>query len=548
MEQFYEELRHSFSAGIEMEPIESIVAAQGHRDFWRPAHVRLILLAESHIFTAGKEAERVVRTNPAIPADVPTGFARLVYCLGYGENELLDEPIAAPRNGACPEFWKIFNACTAAGADPASDGRVLRSRTRQTARLRAKVGILRELQATGVWLLDASLTAVYSPGGGRLSDGLIKTAIELSWRHHVRAFVQNASPEGVLVIGHGVWNIVSPWLRDLGIPVGATFQPGAWRTREQRIAARARLRRCVENPLAVRTPPVVVDRPVQRHPLQGNRMTLTGEWRNGMPEAHTITGASPPQYTDDLPGNVYVRRSREGRLQLSEGLVDLLRSSRDNYAWPFANTTAQSQQEIIDIERSVGEWMNRLSVETAHQIVIRVSKWAGNRRHKSVVNADDGAKGEMFEAVRLLAGEDTLSAGLDKLSKVRGISLVIATKVYRFCAPRVGAAVDRHASYFFNSLRLMSGNASPARSTHFRREWVDGRHRKSRLATFSPAVFIANRTKYTASYLPLLGEIGSALDSAGVQLTCAALGGQRTWTPADVEMAAFYWWAQNGSK
>jgi hypothetical protein len=245
-----------------------------------------------------------------------------------------------------------------------------------------------------------------------------------------------------------------------------------------------------------------------------------------------------------------MRRSGDGRLHLSEGLVELLRSSREDYVWPFKNTNTakKSQDEIIGIERPVGEWMNPLSVETAHQIVIRVSKWAGNRRHRSVVNADDVAKGEMFEAVRLLAGRDTLSAGLDKLSKVRGISLVIATKVYRFCTPRVGAAVDRHASYFFNSLPLKSGTASPAKSTYFRREWTDGRHRKSRLATFFPAVFIANRTEYTATYLPLLGEIASALDSDGVTFTCAAAERKRTWTPADVEMAAFYWWAQNGSR
>jgi hypothetical protein len=261
-----------------------------------------------------------------------------------------------------------------------------------------------------------------------------------------------------------------------------------------------------------------------------------------------LTRASLPQHTDDLPENVYMRRSGEGRLHLSEGLVDLLRSSREKYAWPFADTPAQSQQEIIDIERSVGEWMNRLSVETAHQIVIRVSKWASNRRHKSVVNANDSAKREMFEAVRLLAGEDTLSAGLDKLSEVRGISLVIATKVYRFCTPRVGAAVDRHASYFFNSLPLIPRGALPRGSTHFRREWRDGGHIQSRLATFRPDVFIPNRTEYTTTYLSLLGEIASGLDSAGVTLTCAATERKRTWTPADVEMAAFYWWAQNGSK
>jgi hypothetical protein len=40
---------------------------------------------------------------------LPRGFVRLVYCLAYGENELLDEAIES--NKGTPQFWKIFFSC-----------------------------------------------------------------------------------------------------------------------------------------------------------------------------------------------------------------------------------------------------------------------------------------------------------------------------------------------------------------------------------------------------------------------------------------------------
>ncbi|MDQ6666242.1 MAG: hypothetical protein M3Z23_17830, partial [Acidobacteriota bacterium] len=51
-----------------------------------------------------------VQDLPYAPIDIPRGFVRLVYCLGYGESHLLDEPIEA-RNSGTPQFWKIFYSC-----------------------------------------------------------------------------------------------------------------------------------------------------------------------------------------------------------------------------------------------------------------------------------------------------------------------------------------------------------------------------------------------------------------------------------------------------
>lgn len=62
------------------------------RDAWRPAQVRVLLVAESHV--AEKPGD--IGVSVALPAwaqrDLPTSYCRLVYCLGYGESPLCTLP------------------------------------------------------------------------------------------------------------------------------------------------------------------------------------------------------------------------------------------------------------------------------------------------------------------------------------------------------------------------------------------------------------------------------------------------------------------------
>jgi hypothetical protein len=136
------------------------------------------------------------------------------------------------------------------------------------------------------------------------------------------------------------------------------------------------------------------------------------------------------------------------------------------------------------------------------------------------------------------------TAALVALCNLPGISLVIASKIYRFCAPQVGAAVDRHASYFFNSLPVVN----EGKASHFFREWSNGRHTSSRLAIYSRADYNRNLTEYVENYLPLSANIASEVNAFPALYSCAATGQRRSWTPADVETASYYWWACNGSR
>ena len=83
--------RLSTLLGPTAEPLEVLARAEEHRHYWRPAQVKLILLAESHVYTTPDELTRTISLPSTAPGDLPRGFVRLVYCLGYAG------PFAADR-------------------------------------------------------------------------------------------------------------------------------------------------------------------------------------------------------------------------------------------------------------------------------------------------------------------------------------------------------------------------------------------------------------------------------------------------------------------
>lgn len=253
---------------------------------------------------------------------------------------------------------------------------------------------------------------------------------------------------------------------------------------------------------------------------------------------------------DNLPNGVEVTEVGNGHFQPSAHLSKLLAESRSNYDWPAGTGAAKSQGIIISLEKRVANLMQSLDECSAHEIVVRVSKWAGNKPnvHKAIVTASVNQKNIMLDSVVELASKDLPRKGLDSLSNLPGIGLVIATKIYRFCCPTIGAAVDRHASYFFNSLDVVSPGQDKRKALKFRREWATGRKSASRLATYTPSGYSWNRDQYIEQYLPFLSSIADSLNESKVPLICASTGKQMIWRPTDVEMAAYYWWASNGTR
>jgi hypothetical protein len=214
--------------GSGAEPIEVLRRAEEHRAFWRPDPVRIVLLAESHVYTARSELERRIILDDLIQGGVPCGFVRLVYCLGYGEEVALDRNITVPRNSGTPQFWKIFYSCVNPVNTNADFAPIQVSRTPCFAeRIRNKLALLERLKELGVWLVDASLAALYLPGHAKPSPRLVADCIQTCWRAYIERLLVAARPLRIVCIGRGVERALDGRLSGLGVPVTVVPQPNA---------------------------------------------------------------------------------------------------------------------------------------------------------------------------------------------------------------------------------------------------------------------------------------------------------------------------------
>jgi hypothetical protein len=238
----------------------------------------------------------------------------------------------------------------------------------------------------------------------------------------------------------------------------------------------------------------------------------------------------------------------DATLIVSTELADLLVSSRNSYDWPEGTGASKSQQTILDLETQAGNWMAELDPPKAHALIQKVSIWSENnaQAQAEIDVASSATKERMMAAIQAILDPNTLAVGLDRLSELPGLRLIMATKVYRFCCPTVGAAVDRHASYFFNSLDVVDAHGALHKAAAFKREWANGAHTRSRLAIYNPGYHQKNRDEYINKYLPVVTQVAESLNSMRLTYTCAVTKQSNLWRPPDVEMAAYHWWARHG--
>lgn len=215
--------------GGRAEPPEAAIAAEACRLAWRPARVRVLLLAESHVATAAAELSARVALPPGVDWPGPAGFVRHLYCAGYGEPALVTPAVAA--NAGSPQFWRLM-AAAEAEAEPARPALLRAAPGGPGARLAAKAALLHRLRARGIWLTDAALVALAAPGVRRV-QGAARDAWVLreSWHRHHRHHLPALAPARVVVIGLGVARALAPAL-------DAAF-PGRWEAVAQPNGARA---------------------------------------------------------------------------------------------------------------------------------------------------------------------------------------------------------------------------------------------------------------------------------------------------------------------
>jgi hypothetical protein len=213
--------------GSGAESVDVLRRAEEHRWYWRPERVKVVLLAESHVYTTPEELARTIALPASAPPDLPRGFVRLVYCLGYGENRLLNRPIESPANTGTPQFWKIFYSCANTVATNSDFGPIQTSTTSPAQRIANKLVLLRRLRELGVWLLDTSLAALYLPGRPKTGPATLEACLQVGWDHHVRHVVEAAAPSHIVCIGKGVARALGKRLSDVGVRVTVVPQPNA---------------------------------------------------------------------------------------------------------------------------------------------------------------------------------------------------------------------------------------------------------------------------------------------------------------------------------
>lgn len=177
-----------------------LTAVEAWRDAWRPARVKVLLLAESHAAESPGDARvRVhIPSSAQVERELPAVYVRLVYCLGYGDNRVCS-PAPTVRNTGNSDFWDLFERIANSG--PCHSGQPLPGQE-----LARKVAILERLADRGIWLEDASPVGIYQAGGGTLTtDRRTVDSIERQgYPNYVWPGVAADAPEQVWVIGRTV--------------------------------------------------------------------------------------------------------------------------------------------------------------------------------------------------------------------------------------------------------------------------------------------------------------------------------------------------------
>ena len=197
--------------GNNAEPLESALLVEEYRQYFRPETVRVVLLAESHVFTPDEDRRIAIPPIGNLPG-YPRQYARFVYCLGCGERDLTND-LNHPRRDGTPQFWKVLYACDNRIRN-LEDFRPVQRGTPFPQRLRNKVNLLKNLTAKGIWLVDTSVVAVYG-GGVNVSSKIRAEVLRESWESYTRQVVTSANPERVICVGKGVAGVVETDLRAL---------------------------------------------------------------------------------------------------------------------------------------------------------------------------------------------------------------------------------------------------------------------------------------------------------------------------------------------
>jgi hypothetical protein len=229
----YELIQQNTPRGMLIDSLEVVKQAEQYSQFWKPKGTNVALLAESHIYT--DETDFKIKCDESLLQEIipnyPLRFVRSVYCLGYGENKLLNKVRTDRRNTGTPQYWKILSSCIAESEDDLGFDKVLKTRTRSfIKRLRNKVDVLQKIRKNGIWLLDASLVGLY--GTGERDHTITERILKICWQNYMGNIISESGPKHIIVIGKSVGRILDRNLGKSSIPFTVIPQPQARGSRE----------------------------------------------------------------------------------------------------------------------------------------------------------------------------------------------------------------------------------------------------------------------------------------------------------------------------
>jgi hypothetical protein len=221
LEQTYKLIKARIPNTQQIDSLDVAKQVEQYRRFWKPEQAKVVLLAESHVFTTDEEfaseCNKFALSN--FIQNYPTHYVRFVYCLGYGEPDILSKQLESNR-GRTSQFWKIFSSCVAKNDIDLGFQRILTGKTQLHQRLGNKVGILQEMKSRGIWLVDASIVGIY---GAVKNQKVKETIITTCWDAYIKNVILESHPKHIIVIGKGVEGILKGRLELLKAPSGTTY-------------------------------------------------------------------------------------------------------------------------------------------------------------------------------------------------------------------------------------------------------------------------------------------------------------------------------------
>jgi hypothetical protein len=244
LRECWEKIYKDYGNTSEVEQFESVELVDKYRLFWKPDRVKIILLAESHVYTEPEETQITFEIPKKYSLEgYPKNYVRFVYCLAYGEKQLTQNS-NHPKGDGTPQFWKLFYSCINRVNSNSDFSPLMKTNLMKTNsyddRISRKIELLKSLKEKGVWLVDASIVALYKPGNRdpktephkiKNMKGILKT----SWNCYTRYVVEQSKPKCVICIGNDVDSCI-----DLGSEFKghyeAIFQPNSHLRSEEHIA------------------------------------------------------------------------------------------------------------------------------------------------------------------------------------------------------------------------------------------------------------------------------------------------------------------------